>query len=127
MVNLPFWHKLLYSPLDQKDLGCLVTVTIDRIQFPIPLGTRPGKDRIDDRTSVFVQYRLYDKSMSMIISSSSFTAYSSANHHQTKETHRRSKQHHLRSEIHQRTFISLQCAISLVFTGREIRDTNLDK
>jgi hypothetical protein len=49
--------------LDQKDLGCLVTVSIDRIQFPIQLATRAGKDRIDDQTSVFVQYRLYDKSM----------------------------------------------------------------
>ncbi|CAM4925264.1 unnamed protein product [Rotaria socialis] len=46
---------------DQKDLGCLITMAIDRIQFPIQLATRPGKDRIDDRTSVFVQYRLYDK------------------------------------------------------------------
>jgi hypothetical protein len=40
-----------------------VTVSIDRIQFPIQLATRPGKDRIDDQTSVFVQYRLYDKSI----------------------------------------------------------------
>ncbi|CAF1106445.1 unnamed protein product [Rotaria sp. Silwood1] len=46
---------------DQKDLGCLITISIDRIQFPIQLATRPGKDRIDDRTSIFVQYRLYDK------------------------------------------------------------------
>ncbi|CAF0929940.1 unnamed protein product, partial [Didymodactylos carnosus] len=46
---------------DQKDLGCLVTVSIDRIQFPVYLATRPGKDRIDEKTSVFVQYRLYDK------------------------------------------------------------------
>ncbi|CAF0752136.1 unnamed protein product [Didymodactylos carnosus] len=46
---------------DQKDLGCLLTVSIDRIQFPIHLATRPGKDRIDERISVFVQYRLYDK------------------------------------------------------------------
>lgn len=55
------------SRLDQKDLGCLVTLAIDRIQFPIQLATRAGKDRIDDRTSVFVQYRLYDKSNSIII------------------------------------------------------------
>jgi hypothetical protein len=66
MVNLN--RKVEYSYfgflcLDQKDLGCLVTVSIDRIQFPIQLGTRPGKDRIDDQTSVFVQYRLYDKSI----------------------------------------------------------------
>jgi hypothetical protein len=70
MVNLSSNHhsnKLLYSLLDQKDLGCLLTVTIDRIQFPIQLGTRPGKDRIDDQTSVFVQYRLYDKSISIIL------------------------------------------------------------
>ncbi|CAF1141894.1 unnamed protein product [Adineta ricciae] len=46
---------------DQKDLGCLVILSIDRIQFPIQLATRPGKDRVDERTSVFVQYRLYDK------------------------------------------------------------------
>ncbi|CAF2632795.1 unnamed protein product [Rotaria sp. Silwood2] len=46
---------------DQKDLGCLITISIDRIQFPIQLATRPGKDRFDDRTSIFVQYRLYDK------------------------------------------------------------------
>ncbi|CAF3575312.1 unnamed protein product [Rotaria sordida] len=46
---------------DQKDLGCLITISIDRIQFPIQLATRPGKDRIDDQTSIFVQYRLYDK------------------------------------------------------------------
>lgn len=48
--------------LDQKDLGCLVTLSIDRIQFPLPLAIRAGKDRLDDQTSVFVQYRFYDKS-----------------------------------------------------------------
>lgn len=57
----------LFSFADQKDLGCLVTIAIDRIQFPIQLATRAGKDRIDDRTSVFVQYRLYDKSILQIV------------------------------------------------------------
>jgi hypothetical protein len=60
---------ILFFLLDQKDLGCLVTITIDRIQFPIQLASRPGKDRLDDQTSVFVQYRLYDKSISSIFSS----------------------------------------------------------
>ena len=50
------------SSLDQKDLGCLVTLAIDRIQCPIQLATRAGKDRLDERTSLFVQYRFYDKS-----------------------------------------------------------------
>ena len=46
---------------NEKDLGCLTTVSIERIQFPIQLATRPGKDRLDEQTTVFVQYRLYDK------------------------------------------------------------------
>ena len=58
--NIFVIYVLLYS--DQKDLGCLVLLSIDRVQFPIQLATRPGKDRVDERTSVFVQYRLYDKS-----------------------------------------------------------------
>lgn len=45
--------------LDQKDLGCLVKLSIDRIQFPIQLATQTDKDRL----SVFAQYRFYDKSI----------------------------------------------------------------
>ncbi|CAF4661027.1 unnamed protein product, partial [Rotaria magnacalcarata] len=42
---------------DQKDLGCLVKLSIDRIQFPTQLITQADKDRL----SVFAQYRFYDK------------------------------------------------------------------
>ncbi|CAF3248775.1 unnamed protein product [Rotaria socialis] len=42
---------------DQKDLGCLVKLSIDRIQFPTQLITQTDKDRL----SVFAQYRFYDK------------------------------------------------------------------
>lgn len=42
----------------------MLTISIDRIQIPTHLAVRAGKDRVDDRTSVFVQYRLYDKSLS---------------------------------------------------------------
>lgn len=68
MVNFSkiYKYSMFCLILDQKDLGCLVTLTIDRIQFPIQLATRAGKDRIDDQTSVFVQYRLYDKSILLI-------------------------------------------------------------
>jgi hypothetical protein len=50
---------LFFVYLDQKDLGCLVKLSIDRIQFPIELVTQSDKDRI----SVFAQYRFYDKSI----------------------------------------------------------------
>ncbi|CAF0774338.1 unnamed protein product [Adineta ricciae] len=42
---------------DEKDLGCLLKISIDRIQFPIELLTQPDKNRV----SVFAQYRFYDK------------------------------------------------------------------
>lgn len=45
--------------IDQQDLGCLVKLSIDRIQIPLQLLTQINKDRI----SVFAQYRFYDKSM----------------------------------------------------------------
>ncbi len=50
---------LFFVYLDQKDLGCLVKLSIDRIQFPIELVTQSDKDLI----SVFAQYRFYDKSI----------------------------------------------------------------
>ncbi|CAF0800277.1 unnamed protein product [Rotaria sp. Silwood1] len=42
---------------DQKDLGCIVKISIDRIQFPVQLITQTDKDSL----SVFAQYRFYDK------------------------------------------------------------------
>ncbi|CAF2487401.1 unnamed protein product [Rotaria sp. Silwood2] len=42
---------------DQKDLGCVVKLSIDRIQFPVQLITQTDKDSL----SVFAQYRFYDK------------------------------------------------------------------
>jgi hypothetical protein len=63
MFHIGFIIESPFVCLDQKDLGCLVTLNIDRIQFPIQLATRSGNDRLDDRTSLFVQYRFYDKSM----------------------------------------------------------------
>ncbi|UJR25905.1 hypothetical protein I4U23_007253 [Adineta vaga] len=42
---------------EEKDLGCLVKISIDRIQFPIELANQSDKDRI----SIFSQYRFYDK------------------------------------------------------------------
>jgi hypothetical protein len=82
-IKINLLHKI--PLLDQKDLGCLLTITIDRIQFPISLATRPGKDRIDDQTSVFVQYRLYDKSTEtyfLIL----YLFIFSANYNKTKKT-----------------------------------------
>ncbi|CAF1190222.1 unnamed protein product [Rotaria sordida] len=42
---------------DQKDLGCIVKLSIDRIQFPVQLTTQTDKDSL----SIFAQYRFYDK------------------------------------------------------------------
>ncbi|CAF0935186.1 unnamed protein product [Adineta steineri] len=42
---------------DQKDVGCLVKISIDRIQFPIEFITQTDIDRIN----IFAQYRFYDK------------------------------------------------------------------
>jgi hypothetical protein len=53
------WEIIFFVYLDEKDLGCLVKISIDRIQFPIELVTQSDKDRI----SVFAQYRFYDKSI----------------------------------------------------------------
>ena len=45
--------------IDQKDHGCVVKISIDRIQFPVQLATQT----VNDRINVFAQYRFYDKSI----------------------------------------------------------------
>ena len=45
--------------LDDKDLGCSVKLTIDRIEIPLSLVNQLDKDRLN----IFTQYRFYDKSM----------------------------------------------------------------
>jgi hypothetical protein len=52
--EFPFFH------LDQKDLGCLVKLSIDRIEIPAQLLSQSDKNR----TNIFAQYRFYDKSIS---------------------------------------------------------------
>ncbi len=51
--------KTFFFHLDRKDLGCLVKISIDRIQIPIQLLTQSDKNRLN----IFAQYRFYDKSI----------------------------------------------------------------
>lgn len=53
------WVEENNTDEDQKDVGCLVKLSIDRIQFPIQLATQSDKDQLN----IFAQYRFYDKSI----------------------------------------------------------------